>query len=95
MTKGELHLTAILLCAFMIYGYCFSALSLEFQNDFDQGCTLTNKIAGADGVLFNPAGDQSISSNGGKTDLTVTIYNNIKISTWQYINVWSYILQVD
>ena len=72
MARGELHLTAILLCAFMIYGYCFSVLSLEIQNNFDQACNLINKY-GVVGVSFNPAGDQSISSNGGKTDLTVII----------------------
>ena len=74
MARGELHLTAILLCAFMIYGYCFSVLSPEIQNDFDQSCTLTDKIVTKGNASFRPTGDQSVSSNGGKTDLTVTIH---------------------
>ena len=51
--------------------YCFSVLSLEIQNDFDQSCTLTDKIVTKGNASFSPSDDQSVSSNGGKTDLTV------------------------
>ena len=59
-------------------GYCFLALSLEIQNDFDEMLTITNKVAGGSGcsksnIKFHPSGDQQVTSNGGKTDLTVTV----------------------
>ena len=49
----------------------FSVLSLEIQNDSDEALLIKNKRTDNDSVSFNPTGDQSISSNGGKADLTV------------------------
>ena len=46
-------------------------LSLEIQNDSDEALLIKNKRTDNDSVSFNPTGDQSISSNGGKADLTV------------------------
>ena len=59
--------------ASLLYGY-FSVLSLEIQNDFDQGCILKDKIVAKGSASFRPSGDQSISSNGGKADLTVNLH---------------------
>ena len=46
-------------------------LSLEIQNDSDEALLIKNKRTDNDSISFNPTGDQSISSNGGKADLTV------------------------
>ena len=51
--------------------YCFSVLSLEIQNDSDQTLMIKNKRTNNDFVSFNPTGDQTVSINGGKADLTV------------------------
>ena len=49
-------------------------LSLEFQNNFDQACSLTDKavISNGEDIQFDPMDIQQITSNGGKADLTVT-----------------------
>ena len=57
-----------------LYGYCFSALSLEIQNDFDELLTISNKTScGKSTVAFDPPGDQEVTANGGKADLSVIV----------------------
>ena len=46
-------------------------LSLEIQNDSDQSLFIKDKRTDNDFVSFNPSTDQTVSSNGGKADLTV------------------------